>query len=467
MNKLIMKFGGATIGTTAALTQALSIMLHENERWDYLILVVSALEGVTDALIEAAHLAQLDNQRGYRRIVATLRTRHLSLIEQLPLGTVERTTLQADVDSLLFDMLDTCQSIAGKSTDKLKSTEVESIIGVGERMAARIVAMLLRKNDLLSVAIDSTDIIITDNVYGNAAPNLPLTRARIQQRLQPMLEGNIIPVITGFIGATAGGNATTLGRGGSDYTASILGMCMEADEVWLWTDVDGMMSTDPREFPDTQVIDWLSYEEAAELAYFGARILHPRMVAPLQESRIPARIRNVFKPQESGTHISEPTAGWVNGLKAVTTTQAVGLHADHNGSLGTVAALVDDLLFRATGTRTDIMLVSQSSTHTLVSFVIPTPAGPDAVHNLNSTLEEKLSQDEQYSSWRVHPVTVITAIGTHLDSDHLLVSQIYAVLDGIKILAVGQAKHNLSIVVTPHMAAEALKRIHALIVNNA
>jgi aspartokinase len=158
MNTLIMKFGGSSVGTTTALTQVLSIVLQEQERWQRLLLVVSALEGVTDALIEAAHLAQLSNRRGYRRIAATLRTRHMALIEHLPLGPQERASLQADVDRLLFDMLDTCQGLADRryADRQERSQRIEAIVGVGERLSARIVAALLRQNHLRGVALDAT-----------------------------------------------------------------------------------------------------------------------------------------------------------------------------------------------------------------------------------------------------------------------------------------------------------------------
>src|SRR5690606_14081691 len=151
---LVMKFGGASVGTTTALTQVLSIVMQEYERWDHLLLVVSALDGVTDALIEAAQLAKLSNRRGYRRIVATLRTRHLALVEQLPLGTNERQALQADIDRLLFDMLDVCQELASYPSEEPVQAAFDEIIGVGERIAARIVATLLRQNKLRGVAID-------------------------------------------------------------------------------------------------------------------------------------------------------------------------------------------------------------------------------------------------------------------------------------------------------------------------
>jgi aspartate kinase len=461
MNTLVMKFGGGSVGTTTALTQVLSIVMQEHERWKRLLLVVSALEGVTDALIEAAHLAQLGQRRGYRRIVATLRTRHLALIEHLPLGANERAALQADIDRLLFDMLDACQSL-GEKPDDARPEKLDEIIGVGERLAARIVAALLRQNRLRGVAIDATDVLVTDNVYGNATPSIPLTRERIQQQLLPMLDRQIIPVLTGFIGATAAGTPTTLGRGGSDYTASILSVCTDASEIWFWTDVDGIMTADPRDFPDAKVIPALSYSEAAELAYFGGRVLHPRTVAPLRQGRIPLRVRNVFKPQQPGTLVSDASGG--AALKAVTSTQGLGLVCERSGPLGDIAALVDSTLFTATGVRAEVMLSAQASEYSFVCFVIPTTAGPDALHTLRTALDERTAGGSVIAGWRVRPMSVLTLIGARLDEQPAVTAQVFGALDGVRLLALAQGRTSVTVVVESQDGERALAQLHRLIV---
>ncbi len=460
-----MKFGGTSVGMTTGLSQLLSIVLYEHERWTNLILVVSALEGVTDALIEAAHLAQLNNQRGYRRIVATLRTRHLALIEHLPLGTTEKSALQTDLDRLLFDMLDTCQSVAERHEDTLKPEIADKIVHVGERLAARVVAALLRQNNLRGVALDATDLIITNNAYGNATPDLTLTRERIANNLLPLLKRGIIPVVTGYIGSSVTGKPTTLGRGGSDYTASVLGVGSDAREVWVWTDVDGLMTTDPREVDNARVIPTLSYEEAAELAYFGARILHPRMINPLREKMIPLRIRNVYTPQQPGTLVREKVAGMQPAIRAVTSIQGLGMSTNHSGSLADLAKLVDVKLSEITGSNTDVMISSQSSTQSFVCFVIPTSAGPDALHSL----QVALSESEESDGWNTRPVQVVTVIGTRLGEIHTLTADILLSLEGVPILALAQGPSHcsLSLVVETQYGEIAVSRIHNLILKSS
>lgn len=468
MRTLTMKFGGASVGTTTALTQVLSIVLQEHERWDHLLLVVSALDGVTDALIEAAQLAHLSNRRGYRRIAATLRTRHLSLVEQLPLGTSERNALQADIDRLLFDMLDVCQTMADTPGESSFPAMFDRIIGVGERLAARIVAALLRQNNLRGVAIDATDLIVTDNVFGNATPDMTLTRQRIAQNLLPMLTRSIIPVVTGFIGATPDGQPTTLGRGGSDYTASILAVSANADEVWMWTDVDGMMTADPQEVPEARTISLLSYDEVAELAYFGARILHARMIGPLRDNHIPLWVKNVFKPREAGTLIHDVNVEGAQTLKAVTSIPGLALTAPYSGPLTEISARIDEALFATTGSHADVMISAQSSAQSLVCFVIPTSAGPEAVRATRSALEKRLQTEGSETLWTIQAVTIVTTIGANLDELTRLIAEIFQALNGIRILGIAQgpSRCSLSIIIDPKETDRALSQIHEMLVNS-
>lgn len=468
MGTLTMKFGGSSVGTTTALTQVLSIVLHEHKRWDRLLLVASALEGVTDMLLEAAHLAQLSNQRGYRRIAATLRTRHMALIEQLPFGTTERTALQADIDRLLFDMLDRCQAVANTPMDSLSPQVSDTIVAVGERLSARIIAALLRQNELRGVAVDGTDIVVTDDVHGNATPIPELTEQRVREHLQPMLERKIIPVVTGYIGATLSGATTTLGRGGSDYTASILSALVGSDELWFWTDVDGMLSGDPREIADVHVINELSYNEVAELAYFGARILHSKMIMPLREKSLPLRIKNVFKPQQIGTRIYHNTSNSQPRIKAVTSIQGIALSRPDSGSMAGITKMVNNTLFDAFGMRSEVMISSQSSTASFLCLVIPTTIGIDGVDRLQSAMKAKMAEYPEKMPWEIETLSIVTAIGDGLNRAPQLMAQVLNSLDGIRIygMAVGPSNCSMSVAVSPADTELAILRIHGLTAKN-
>jgi len=469
MGTLTMKFGGTTVGTTTALSQVVSIILQEYERQDQLIIVASALEGVTDALIEAAQLAGLSNRRGYRRIVATVRTRHLALVEKLPLNANERTSLNANIDNLLFDMLDICQSMSDYATeDSVPQQTIDAVIGVGEQLAARIVAALIRSKDLRSVHIDATQIVITDDQFGNARPNLEATRQRMIGDVLPMLERGIIPVITGFIGSTPDGRPTTLGRGGSDYTASVAAACLDADEVWMWTDVDGMMSTDPREFPAAQVINELSYEEVAELAYFGARIVHTNMIGLLRQRNIPLCIKNVYRPQQPGTLIHAISNSDQNRIKAVTSIQGVGLTATRSGSMAKIYELIDSAVKESTGSPADVTISAQSSARTFICVVIPPHIGPEGTSNTQQKLVQYLDNDPEVADWEIELVGVITVIGRGISEYPRLIARIFDVLDDMPVLAMSQGPdaYNLSLVVNLADAQTAVERLHVMTIES-
>jgi aspartate kinase len=344
----------------------------------------------------------------------------------------------------------------------------DKIIGVGERLAARIVAALLRQNNLRGVAIDATDLIVTDSVFGNASPDMALTRQRITQNLLPMLTRSIIPVVTGFIGATPDGKPTTLGRGGSDYTASILAVSANADEVWMWADVDGMMTADPQEVFEARTIPLLSYDEVAELAYFGARILHARMIGPLREYHIQLWIKNVFKPRETGTLIHDVNMEGAQTLKAVTSISGIGLSAPCSGPLTGISAMIDEALFSTTGNHADVMISAQSSARSLVCFVIPTSAGPEAVRATRSALEKRLLAEGIEALWSVQAVTIVTTIGANLDESTNLVAGIFQALNGIRILGImqGPSRCSLSVIIDPKDTERALYQIHEMLINS-
>ena len=325
MSTLVMKFGGASVGAAPALSQVLKIIAREAKQWDRVLLVVSALDGVTDMLLDAAQLARIANQRGYRRIVGEFAQPPLRHHGRTAAGRPRARYPGADIDQLLSEMLDHCLRIARSLNAELSPLDSDAVIAVGERLSARIIAALLRQNGLRSAAVDGTGVLVTDDVFGNANPDLHLTARRVDLVIKPMLQRDIIPVVTGFIGATANGETTTLGRGGADYTASVLGALLEADELWLWTDVAGMMSADPRALATARVIPSLTYAEATDLAYFGARILHARMLAPLAQGALPLRIKNIASPEQTGTLVSSAARADKPILKAVTSTQGLSL----------------------------------------------------------------------------------------------------------------------------------------------
>ncbi len=469
MSRLVMKFGGAALGTAAGLSQVIDIITREAPRWQELVVVVSALDGVTDMLLDAAQLARIADGRGYRRIAATLRNRHLALIEQLPLERPERQSLQAAIDQLFSDMLDTCLTIANHLNDELLPSHSDTVVAVGERLSARIVATFLRHNGLRSAAVDGTDVIITDAVHGNANPDFALTARAVNSLLLPMLQRDMLPVVTGYIGATATGETTTLGRGGTDFTASVLSALLEAQELWLWTDVDGLMSADPSIVPAARVISRLDYQEAAELAYFGATILHARMIAPLAERDSPLHIKNIYQPERTGTLVCAAKAENAPGLKAVTSTHGLALRRPASGSLAGVTRLVGNTLFKTLGMRSEVMIASQSANSSFLCLVIPTSIGIDGVDRLHRALQAKMAEYPQKMPWQIETVALVTVIGHELHRGPTLLAQALDKLGDTAAygLTLGASNCSLTIALPRDAAQQALLRLHDLIVDES
>ena len=390
------------------------------------------------------------------------------MIDQLPLERPDRNTLQADIDQLISGLLDDCLAIADDLNEELSPKHSDTVVAVGERLSARIIAALLRQNGIRGIAVDGTDLLITDDVHGNANPELGPTAERIDSVLLPILQRDMIPVVTGYIGATATGATTTLGRGGTDYTASVVSALLGADELWIWTDVDGMMTADPRQQRNALVIPNLGYSEAADLAYFGAKILHARMISPLANARLPLRIKNVFSPQQAGTLVSANEQAAESVIKAVTSIQGLSLRRPTSGSLAGVTRLVGNTLFKTLGMRSEVLFASQSSNSSFICLVIPTSIGIDGVDRLQRALQEKMAEYPEKMPWEIETVSLVTAIGTSLQRAPQLLSQVLGQLEAIEIygIALGAASSSITVALPREDARPAVERIHELIVKS-
>ncbi len=310
---IVMKFGGTSVGDGERIRQVAQIVTgvargelgpsaQSAESVEFLpsVVIVSAMSGVTDALIEAARASANHDSDIVRRTAAELSQRHREAAEVVTLPE-ERRALLDEVEALIEEFESLCRAI--HILGELTPRGLDAVASLGERLSVRLVAAAIRAEGLPARAIEATELVVTDDNYGAASPLMEATRERARAALLPLLDEGVVPVVTGFIGATPEGAITTLGRGGSDYSAAILGSCLDADEVWIWTDVDGVMTADPRIVPDARTLPEISYAEAAELSYFGAKVLHPKTILPAVERNIPIRIRNTFNPTGPSTLI--------------------------------------------------------------------------------------------------------------------------------------------------------------------
>ena len=295
---IIHKFGGTSVGSAERIAHVADILIANTGPR---AAVVSAMSGVTDQLISGARAAAEGQDGVYREIKARLLARHLEAVESLLTRSAERLEVGGYIEDRLHELERLYRSIAvlGEVTRR----GYDAVASFGEQLSASILAAVLRERGVRAQAVNAAGLIVTDSNFGTAHPRLELTRQRLQERLQPLFELGILPVITGYIGANEAGVTTTLGRGGSDYSAAIIAAGLDADEVCIWSDVDGILTADPNIVPGARSLAQLSYEEAAVLAYYGAEVLHPKTIGPVVARGIPLRLLNTFNPAFPGTLI--------------------------------------------------------------------------------------------------------------------------------------------------------------------
>ena len=468
MTTLVMKFGGTSVGSASAIRQAAAIVLDQAQAWERPVAVVSAMSGVTDALAQGALSAASGDERVYRSIVADLRVRHYRVVDELLDTNGERAVLLSTVDEYLDEFASFCHSVhvLGEVTPRA----MDAITSLGERINARVLAALLRQNQARSEAVDATDLIVTDETFQNAVPLMEASRATTVARLAPLLDDGTIPVVTGFFGAAESGATTTLGRGGSDYSAAILGDCLDASEVWIWTDVDGVMTADPRIVPGAQVIPSLSYGEVSELAYFGAKVLHPRTIHPVVERGIPLWVKNTFNPESPGTRIDREAQNTPATVKAVTAIEGLSLVTVEGRGMMGVPGIAARTFSAVASQGASVLMISQSSSEQSICFVIPTTAVPPVIAAIESELALELGRGDVDRVWSMDDVVIVTAVGAGMRTTPGVAARVFGALGqgDINVIAIAQGSSDCSVsfVVAASACAQAVQQIHMEVIAN-
>ncbi|HJZ49096.1 MAG TPA: aspartate kinase, partial [Roseiflexaceae bacterium] len=319
----VMKFGAVSMGEAARLREMARIVKAAHEDGRALVVVCTALGGITDKLIGAARAAASGHEAVVDDVRRELWGRHRALAEKLAADEWEREALYREWADLLkiFDRFTRSIATLGEQSPR----SIYAVAALGERFATHLVATALRQTGVSARTVDATDLIVTDNNYGSAWPFPKESSERIRTRLSPLLQSRIVPVITGYIGATREGIVTTLGRGGGDYSATLIGAALGAEQVSIWTDVDGILTADPKIVAEARTLAELSYVEAAEIATFGAEVLHPRTLAPVAEQGIPLLIRNVLRPEQPGTRVVSHPAPTDHAARAIISSRGLSL----------------------------------------------------------------------------------------------------------------------------------------------
>lgn len=454
MSTLVIKLGGAVLSKDNAIRDAIDIITAQRAIWGQVVVVTSALSGVTNTLHEIVQIAESGKINELRAEMAKLRNLHINTAQQAIQNPRQLETLIRELDLIFFNAMDDCEALVRK--DQAKAPLADRIVAIGEQLIIRILAAAARANGLKCIAVDTTRIIVTDDRHSNARPIFHLSKQNIEQNLTPLLQHKIVPIVTGYIGATEKGAVTTLGRGGSDYSATYLGALLQADEVWFFTDVDGLMTADPALVRSARVLPTSSYREVAELAQFGAQVLHPRAVEPLIQHNIPLRIRSFEHPQHLGTYICDHIPARNHRIHAVT--QVLGVLVEGPGQSNVAEACNRLFSMYLSDDIQPTLQVGMNASNVLV-YVSPTSANKEAFRQA----VQRLQSDPTSEDWRIHEVTVIAVIGNLILEDNIAILR---ALSRVNVIpeACGNGFQGAAIVVVPPEKADlALNSIHELI----
>ena len=444
-----MKFGGTSVADPEAINRLIEIVRPQQakSRDGAPVVVVSALSGVTDKLVEVTRLAEEGASDRAAAVLKTLLDRHIAVATAITTASRPATiaAVQKEFDELngLVHALSVLREVSPRSTD--------AVLAVGELVSSCIVAAALDDHRIPAVCVDARTVLITDAEHTGAVPNMIETCERARARVAPASSEGKVVVLGGFIGATASGVTSTLGRGGSDYSAAIFGACLGADEIQIWTDVDGMLTADPRIVPQPRLVAQLSFLEASELAYFGAKVLHPSTILPAISKNIPVRILNSRRPENPGTLITaegNPAQGQLTAIACkrdvtvvdITSTRMLMAH-------GFLRRLFE--VFERFKTAVDVVTTSEVS----VSVTVDDTRRLEAiVDNLRNFAEVGCERE----------MAIICAVGENLRADPTLFARAVTALDRVPLRLVSQAasRRNITFVLRDSDVPHAMMRLH-------
>jgi aspartate kinase len=458
----VMKFGGTSVGDAECLRRAARIVA-DAAREGRVLVVASAMSGVTTRLIETARRAAKGDLNASQEIADALRVQHMRVIEILVQNNERRARLVSEIESIIGEVYSFCHGSA--LLRELTPRTLDVISSAGERLSARLLAGALCESGIGAEAVDACELIITDDAHGQALPLMDETREMANARLLPLIESGQVPIVTGFIGATVEGTLTTLGRGGSDYSATILGAALDAAEVIIWTDVDGVLSADPGLVPEARLLREISYNEAGDLAYFGAKVLHPKTLRPVVEARIPVWIRNSFAPEKPGTKITREGRATPDGVKAITAIGNVSLITVGGRGIVGLIGVAAKTFTAAASVRANVLLISQSSSEDDICFIVDSADAARTVKALRQAFSHDLAHQQVEHINVNSSIAIVAVVGERMRGTPGIAGRTFSALGEkqINIIAIaqGSSEYNVSFVVEAHDLREAVRAIHS------
>jgi len=448
---VIMKFGGTSVADAEAMGRVIAIVRQQiaaNANDKLPVIVVSAMSKVTDRLIETGRLAGIGDTAGAAKTMDDLLERHIGVAGGLVSGD-RLAALTAQLREDFAAETTAVRQLAAHS--EVTPRDHDALVAMGELASSRIVAAAFAERGVPAVWVDARRVLVTDADHTQALPDMEATLGRTRQELGTRVAAGQVPVTGGFIGSTAGGVTTTLGRGGSDYSAAIFGACLDVDEIQIWTDVDGMLTADPRVVPEPKLVPQLSFAEASELAYFGAKVLHPATILPAVAKNIPVRILNSRRPEVTGTIITANGRSGGPAMTALACKRGVTVVDITSSRMLMAHGFLRRLfeVFERFKTSVDVVTTSEVS----VSVTVDNPRRlEDIASNLKNFAEVSRESD----------MAIVCAVGENLRADPTLFARAVNALDRIPLRLVSQAasRRNITFVMRDADAPEAMKRLH-------
>ena len=457
--RLVIKYGGTSISTSKDI-QTIAKHINSLSKKHQIVVVCSATSGTTDDLIEISESIKKENKSKAEQLASKITNRHKQLAKQ----TIKKSDIQKKLlRKLDEDFAELLALIDGMVLlGEVTSRSMDYLISFGERLSIKLISSAISDSGKKSISLTGKEVgIVTDSNFGESKPLMDTTRLRVSKTIEDLFSTKIIPVVGGFAGADQHGHVTTFGRGGSDYSATTIGSCIKVDEIWLMSDVDGLMTADPKIVKNAKLLKEVSYNEAIEMAMFGAKQIHPRTFEPLLSKKIPMKIRNSFNIKNEGTLVTiSPSASIKNTVKCVSNVQNSGLIDIRGGSMvgtpGTAAKIFETLAKSGI----NVMMISQNPSESSITIVVKNTDLDKAVSALEMELLGKIIKKLEITT----NVAIIALIGSGMRGTVGVASRVFGAIEKNKInvsmITQGSSELNLAFVVKNPDTNASVRALH-------
>ena len=456
----VWKFGGASLASAEQIEKAAALIAKHSGP---LVVVPSALAGITDLLLEGARQAMAGNRAEIARLSATLLCRHRDVVRALLPSGAARRKLLATIDVAAREYRELCAAVG--LLDNLEPRASDRLVSRGERMSAQILTAALIGAGRRAVYVDALEVVETDGHHGSAAPNLADTRRRARQLLLPRLAAGSIVVVPGFIGRAPDGSVTTMGRGGTDLSATLLARALNARRVVLWKDVPGILTADPRLVPDARLIPQLHHREAGEVAHYGAKVLHPRALIPIAGTRVEMHVRSFLNPDAPGTEVSARRSLEAYPVKALAIVRDQAIVTVAGKGMAGVHGIAARTFSAVEAERLSVSTIFQASSESSIGFTLPASEADRAVKSIRQMFSGEITSGLIDNVTAKPGMAVLAVVGDGMAGTPGIAARVFSALAAAKInvvaIAQGSSERNISFAVNGDDAAEAARCVHA------